>query len=73
MSREASPGNLENERKWAPWEPGLTNYLSCIPGSNGVPLSYVIRENDDPLGDREKREVRQQETLGPKDDRQTSF
>ena len=53
MSREASPGNLENERKWAQWEPGLTNYLSCIPGSNGVPLSYVIRENDDPLEDEE--------------------
>ena len=53
MSREASPGDLENERKWAQWEPGLTNYLSCIPGSNGVPLSYVIRENDDPLDDEE--------------------
>ena len=48
LSREASPGKLDSERKWNTWESGLVNYLSTIPGSFGVPLSYVIRENEDP-------------------------
>ena len=51
LSREASPGNLDDERKWNTWESGLINYLSTIPGSSGVPLLYVIRENDQPEPD----------------------
>ena len=50
---EASPGPLENERKWKQWEEKFTNYLSLHLGSNGVPLSYVIRTNDDPDTDEE--------------------
>ena len=49
-AKEASPGPLVSETKWNDWEPAFENYLSNIMGFNGVPLSYVIREN--PLVDR---------------------
>jgi len=44
----ASPGPLVSENKWTDWEPKFANYLSTILGINGIPLSYVIRENDGP-------------------------
>ena len=52
-SEAASPGSLENERKWKTWEEKFTNYCRVHIGSNGIPLSYVIRENDDPNTDGE--------------------
>ena len=48
---ESSPGMLENERQWKQWEEKFVNHLRCQIGSNGVPLSYVIRENDEPNND----------------------
>ena len=53
-SKEASPGPLVSETKWNEWEPAFENYLSNIMGFNGVPLSYVIRDN--PLVDRAPKE-----------------
>ena len=50
-AKEASPGPLVNERKWKEWETKFDNYLSTLIGSNGVPLSYVIRTNDTPPAD----------------------
>ena len=47
-SKAASPGPLVSESTWTEWEPKFANYLSVIMGINGVPLSYVIRENDLP-------------------------
>ena len=44
----ASPGPLESERKWKNWEEKFINYLYTQIGAFGVPLSYVIRENDAP-------------------------
>ena len=44
----ASPGPLESEKHWKQWEEKFINYARCHIGVNGVPLSYVIRENDDP-------------------------
>jgi hypothetical protein len=44
----ASPGPLENEKQWKHWEEKFINYAKAHMGSNGVPLSYVIRENEDP-------------------------
>ena len=44
----ASPGPLEKESKWKEWEEKFNNYLRLHLGANGVPLSYVIRENDTP-------------------------
>ena len=44
----ASPGPLESERKWKQWEERFINYTRAHMGAAGVPLSYVIRENDAP-------------------------
>ena len=44
----ASPGPLESERKWKQWEEKFINYTRAHMGVGGVPLSYVIRENEDP-------------------------
>jgi hypothetical protein len=44
VSKAANPGKFKDERKWPEWEPAFINYLSTIPGVNGVPLSYVVRE-----------------------------
>ena len=52
ISNAADPGKFKDERKWSDWEPALINYLSTIPGSYHVSLSYVVRENEDPAHDR---------------------
>lgn len=46
VSKAADPGKFKDERKWPEWEPAFMNYLSTIPGVNGVPLSYVVREKE---------------------------
>jgi hypothetical protein len=45
---DASPGPLDKESKWKEWEEKFLNYLRLHLGSSGIPLSYVVRENDDP-------------------------
>ena len=50
-------------RQWADWEPAFTNYLSTIPGVYGVPLSYVIHENDNPQHDQDFGEDFAQEMI----------
>ena len=47
-SKEATPGPLISELKWTEWEPKFENFLSTILGFNGVPLSYILRENELP-------------------------
>ena len=47
-SKAATPGPLVSESTWTKWEPKFENYLSVIMGMNGVPLSYGVRENDNP-------------------------
>ena len=44
----ASPGPPENEKQWKHWEENFANYARSHIGASGVPLSYVIRENDQP-------------------------
>jgi hypothetical protein len=44
VSKAADPGKFKDEQEWPEWEPTFANYLSTIPGMNGMPLSYVIRE-----------------------------
>ena len=51
VSKAADPGKLKDERKWPEWEPAFINYLSTIPGVNGVPLSYIVREKEQPEPD----------------------
>ena len=44
-TKVADPGKFKEERKWLEWSKAFTNYLSIIPGVNGIPLSYVIHES----------------------------
>ena len=53
ISKAAVPGKFKDERKWPDWEPAFVNYLSTIPGSYHVPLSYVVREQEDLDHDRD--------------------
>ena len=47
-SDAASPGPLDSERKWKHWEEKFVNYTRAHLGSNGIPLAYVIREEEAP-------------------------
>ena len=40
--------SCKSEKMWKEWEEKFLNYLRCLLGANGVPLVYVIRENDAP-------------------------
>ena len=42
ISKPPDPGKFKVKRKWPDWEPAFVNYLSTIPGSYHVPLSYVV-------------------------------
>jgi hypothetical protein len=48
LSTVSDPGNLKRQKDWLVWSLSLTNYLLTILGQEGVPLSYFIRENDEP-------------------------
>ena len=63
ISKAADPGKYKDECNWADWEPAFTNYLSTIPGVYGIPLLYVIRENDDPQHDQDFGEDFTQEMI----------
>ena len=43
LATQAKLNKFKVDIQWADWEPTLVNYLRQIPGSTGVPLSYVIR------------------------------
>jgi hypothetical protein len=69
-AKAADPGKFKDERKWHEWELVFVNYLSVIPGVNGIPLSYVIREEAEPPNDEEyisftKRMVQRAPHNGP--------
>ena len=46
LSKAADSGKFKDEKNWPDWKPAFVNYLSTIPGVRGVPLSYVVRENE---------------------------
>jgi hypothetical protein len=51
-TKAADPGKFKDERKWPEWEKAfVSNYLSVIPGVNGIPLSYVVQEEENPAED----------------------
>jgi hypothetical protein len=52
-TKAADPGKFKDERKWPEWEKAFINYLSVIPGVNGVPLSYVVCQVVEPEDDAE--------------------
>ena len=53
ISKATDPEKFKDERKWPDWEPAFVNSLSMIPGSYHVPLSYVVREQEDLDHDRD--------------------
>ena len=48
ISDIAKPSKFEDDTKWIDWCPTFVNFLRSIPGVTGIPLSYVIRENEAP-------------------------
>ena len=44
----ADPGKFKDDHKWPEWNKAFVNYLSVIPGVNGIPLSYVVHEDQEP-------------------------
>ena len=46
--KEYSLGPLESENIWKEWESTLINYFSTLIGVNLFPLSYTVRENNNP-------------------------
>ena len=49
----AIPPKLVKEKEWTTWIASFTHFLRVIPGSTGIPLAYVIRENDNRLPENE--------------------
>jgi hypothetical protein len=41
----ATPSQFTDKIKWIGWVPTFKNFLRSIPGHNGVPLIYVIRDD----------------------------
>ena len=46
-----TPGPLLKKSQWNEWEKKFSNYAKAHIGASGVPLSYVIREDNDPDND----------------------
>ena len=44
----AKPEKFTSSTKWEDWAPTFINYLRAIPGRDGIPLKYVVRENNQP-------------------------
>ena len=45
LAPDAKPEKFTNDDDWEDFDRKFQSYLRLIPGSNGVPLQYVIREN----------------------------
>jgi hypothetical protein len=45
MAKSARPKTFTEKMKWTDWKATLSNFLKSQPGRNGVPLSYVIRDD----------------------------
>ena len=50
-TKAANPGKFKDEQKWPEWEKAFVHYLSVIPGVNGIPLSYVVWDEENPAED----------------------
>ena len=47
LTDAATPQQFTDKTRWEEWSPSFLSFLRTIPGRNGVPLSYVLR--DDPV------------------------
>lgn len=48
LASASEPEKFKTSTKWNDWKPTFLNYLRAIPGRDRIPLSYVVRENDEP-------------------------
>ena len=46
LAEAAKPDKFSKDLVWDEWENTFVNFLRSIPGRNGIPLQYVIRENE---------------------------
>ena len=53
LSKASDPGKLKRQKDWQVWSRSLRNHLSTILGQDGVPLSYIIHDDDAPNYDEE--------------------
>lgn len=53
----AKPVHFTDKQKWEEWFPTFRNFLRSIPGRSGVPLSYVIRDDDLPAAPDPNRDM----------------
>ena len=51
MSDNVKPVRFTEKISWDEWKPTLVNFLNTLPGRYGIPLKYVIRDNDLPIID----------------------
>ena len=49
VSAAGDPGKFDKGKQWFTWRDSFINYLSLKASSSGIPLSYVIREDQEPL------------------------
>jgi hypothetical protein len=47
-TKAAVPGKFKDERKWPEWSKAFVNLLSVILGVTGIPLAYVVRDEEEP-------------------------
>ena len=48
VASAAIPKDFNKDVKWDDWAPTFINYLNAIPGRDGIPLSYIVRDDDNP-------------------------
>ena len=48
IASAAKPDKLTKDTKWEDWAPSFLNYLRSIPGRDGTPLKYIVRDNELP-------------------------
>lgn len=49
MSKAAMPQLFTEKSTWEDWKVTFYNFLKTQPGRSGIPLAYIIRENDNQL------------------------
>ncbi len=49
IAETAKPSKFESKSEWNDWKPIFTNFLRHIPGNSEIPLSYVIRDEEEPV------------------------
>ena len=45
-AKATAPVQFKPDIDWNDWKPTFINYLHQIPGRSGIPLDYVIRDNE---------------------------